>query len=186
MTGIIIATAVTVVILGAFIFMRSRPYKKIFSPRHYQEFAQTLGPTTEMACHMIGILPKVPYHEDARFFVTSAGIACAYSIKQVGELFDHHVSISVAGRVTPRAVGSAFSSFVGNLVGMEAQRLRVGVSKSGVFHTMIQLSAEEQAAFKQRKDAEYTTKSAAQMFSISQEQGVGLEIIPITGTPEDD
>ncbi len=106
MIWIIIGAAVLLILIVLWIISKGGVYKRIFAPEHFVELAQSLSDATAAACDKISAPTANPPADDARVFVTSAGVAVMYTVDQEGGNYEHHFSISMAGRYTPHAVGA--------------------------------------------------------------------------------
>ena len=150
MIWLIVAVVVVVLVVGLLLLSGGAVYKAIFSPEHYVEFAQRLAKSKQAACNMIGNLEETESPlDDPRMFLTSAGMAVMYSVDSAeGDAgYVHHLSLSIAGRRTPAAVGRSYLLYISRLLGIEPDRMQFGVSPMTVHHCEFLLNEGEQAAF---------------------------------------
>lgn len=160
------------------VILTGRRYIKVYAPKHYREFAESLTKVTAAACVKIGEPPAHAPTDDPRGFVTSAGLLVFYTIAPENGGYRHHFSISM-GPYTPRAVGGTFVIYLARLLAIDLQRLLIGVSQRKVFHAQCILSRDEQVDFKTRQ-IEIPSIEAAQQIHVEcfqEYQGLTVELI---------
>lgn len=141
--------------LGMFLLWmvrRGNKYRQIFASEHLVELARLLQGVKTAACNASPDQPPPDSPmDDDRCFVSSAGIACLYSVDAGEGVFLHHFSISMPGSYTPHAVGRPFSLYFAGLIGAPIEKLQLAVSESMVFHTAFEVSSEEHPAICERE-----------------------------------
>jgi hypothetical protein len=90
-------------------------------------------------------------HQDPRVLISSAGLILAYTVRQVGQRFVHHYSVSVSGGYTARAAGETFVLLTAWLIGVPYERLSLSVGRSTVHHAAFELSHTENEALRARE-----------------------------------
>lgn len=165
MTWFFVGIGVFVLLIVLWVASKGRLYGRIFSTEHYAELADAMPAVKAAACDMINQDPVLPPTEDQRVVITSAGIAILYTISHKDDEFTHHFSISIAGRLTPYAVGGSFTLYIARLLGLDESKLEVGVSEGNVFHTEWRCSEAEQNEFSSRTVASLTPEEAGELFA---------------------
>lgn len=150
MIWIIIGAAIVLVMIVFWIVSKGGIYRRIFAAEHFVEFANSLAAATAAGCDKINEPPGNPPTKDPRVFVTSAGLAVMYTVGRENGNYEHHFSISIAGRYTPHAVGGTFTVYVARLLGVDLADLHVGISQGNVYHSAFTLTQDQQATFSDR------------------------------------
>ncbi len=125
-------------------------YNRVFSDEHFQEVSARLPALKRAALERV-IVPgsdAVCMSEDPRGLLTSAGLTVLYLVGREGDWFHHDLSInSPSCGYTTHAVGEMFIYFLVRLLGVEMDRLRLGVSPRAVHHAAFTLSTGEHEQF---------------------------------------
>ncbi|MGV3625406.1 MAG: hypothetical protein ACO1OB_31640 [Archangium sp.] len=128
---------VAVVLAGialAFIAARGRTYRNVFSDEHLLELEKQLPALKGAALST----PNEP-----QTLQSAHGLALVYSVSPGVEEVVHHVSVSLAGGVTPGAVGVRFRNFAVELLGLPRERAELSGGHGGVFHAQLKLTRAE-------------------------------------------
>ncbi len=129
---LVVLALLAIIAVAYFVIRRGRIYRPLFTPEHYDEVAGLLVALRESALDelKVGATPD----SDPPALVSSAGLALSYSIAPKGELFVHHLAISLPAHITPHAVGDRFALFLANRLGVPTDQVRLGASQSTVHH----------------------------------------------------
>lgn len=128
---------VAVVLAGialAFIATRGRTYRNVFSNEHRLELETQLSASKGAALST----PNEP-----QTLQSAQGLALVDSVSPGVEEVMHHVSVSLAGGVTPGAVGVRFRNFAITLLGLPRERAELSGGHGGVFHAQFELTRAE-------------------------------------------
>lgn len=130
--------------------MSARKYARIFAGTHYAQVADGLGPARDAAATRAET-PREPDgppdDDDPRFIFTDQGLAVGYSVVRTEPEYVHHLSVSMAGGYTPRAVGETFTLFVAEAMAWPMDRARFFVSEHPVYHGEVRLTEAEHGAW---------------------------------------
>lgn len=131
---------------------KAKLYNSLFADEHFVEFGRGV---VKAVAASIDLLDRdtgdSPSPDDPRNILTDAGMLFYYTIAEEGGVFEHHYSISIAGRYTPHAVGGTFAVFAAHLLGVSPEQLSLGISQHNVYHTVFRLTEEEQRVFLSRE-----------------------------------
>ena len=136
----------------AWLWSRGSKYRKLFAEGHLFEFGERIGAVKQAALSNLGVEGlQAPSADDPRWFRTGAGLVLLYTISNdsPGE-YVHYASVSLSGTYTAHAVGETFILLWAKLLGIEYERLTLGVSKSTVHHATFVLAEAEQVDFARR------------------------------------
>ncbi len=151
MEWVLIGLAVFVLLLLGWAIIKLNFYKRLFSPAHFLEFAELLVPARQAAWELVGQPPQNPATEDPRCFLTSSNLAVFYTVAVEDDIYINHISLSLAGRATPKAVGSTFTAYVAHLFHMQPEAVEVGVSDAMVHHIVFAVPAGKADEFAARE-----------------------------------
>lgn len=140
-----IALGIVALLFVGFIAMRARAHGRLISAAHVMEVANALGKLKAVALELCAD-DRPPSPGDPRVFVSSAGLAVAYTARQVGTTFAHHCSISLGGGYTAHALGATFAAIAAKQLGLPWNEMALLVEQSTVHHAHIDLDAERHAA----------------------------------------
>jgi hypothetical protein len=145
-----VVTAVALFLVAIIVFgvwSRTRMYGRLFSDRHYLEFAGAAVALKQAALDrpIVTDSDGIESRSDPRCLSTSAGLAIVYTVSPVDSGLLHQCSVSVAGDLTARAVGESFVLLMAKLIGLPLDKLRVQISRSTVHHALAILSPSEHA-----------------------------------------
>jgi hypothetical protein len=137
-----------VAVLTAMLVSRGRAYRRLFADEHFLEIARAAHGLKAAAIaepiDVHGAPPNVP--GDARFLLTTAGLAVVYTVVKEEQAFIHHLSVSNSNGITANAVGATFVAYVARLVGLPLSKMTFEVGVSTVHHGEVRLDAAEHEA----------------------------------------
>src|SRR5262249_54228871 len=137
MWWIIVPVGVVLALVAVWFFYSGRLSRRVFADEHFQEVAAKLPALKRAALEQPVLteadLPRPP--NDPRALLTDVGLAVVYTISPEGDAYSHHLSVSLPARgYTAHAVGDMFMWFLARLLGIEMNRLRLGISPTTVHH----------------------------------------------------
>ena len=141
MMWLVILIALAIVAIVAMFFFGGGLYKRIFCATHFVELAGVLQRSKDAACRSVDRPPQLPPVGDPRVNVSSAEVATMYTVTSVEDEFEHYLSVSIAGRYTPHAVGGTLIVYFAKLLGVPLNSLEPGISERNVYHCVFRLSA---------------------------------------------
>jgi hypothetical protein len=156
------AVVVALLLVIWWLVVRGRAYRRVFADEHIVEFARAIAGLKRAAIAGVeeGELGAPLGSDDRRQVLTDGGLLLCYTISRQGEEYHHHLSLSMAGRYTPAAVGRCFVAYAGLLLGVPPGVLAVGRSENSYFHAQFGLAAEGQAEF-ERAEVQVPPPAAA-------------------------
>lgn len=143
-----IAIVIVAVVLGFILLVvrqfivAGRRYRPVFAEAHYNEVAGLLA---ELRRKALDAMDEPQWGgPDPPYDVTSAGLILSYSINRDRDRYTHHLALSLAGHVTPHAVGDRFAFFIADRLGVPFDIVSLGASPATVHHMEFQLDEEQQ------------------------------------------
>lgn len=175
-----LAVFIPVGLIVLWVFLSGGKYKAIFAGEHLVEVATLLQQMKDAAYQRIGEEPTPP--ADDRCTVSSARIASFYTVDEAEDRFVHRFSISIAGSITPHAVGRCFTLYFADLLGIPFEKLQLAVSENHVFHCGYDLSEEEHMALKDHRiEMPKTAEEALRKQRSCSDQALQFEWAKISG-----
>ncbi|HUQ06648.1 MAG TPA: hypothetical protein VM261_29295 [Kofleriaceae bacterium] len=117
---------------------RTRIYKALFGAAHVVEVADALARMKRAALVQVDGEPPTSL-DDGRLFVSSAGLAVAYTVRKHDGHFIHHVSVALAGTFTGFAVGGAYVLLAVDLFAWPLDAAVFEIPSSSVHHAEVVL-----------------------------------------------
>jgi hypothetical protein len=148
-SGLFILAAVCAL---AWLWSRVSMYRKLFAEAHFVQFGEKIGAVKQAALSNLGCEDVRSPGDDPRWFRTDAGLVLLYTISNDSPgKYVHYASVSVAGTYTAHGVGETFILLWARLLGIEYERLALGISKATVHHATFVLEEAEQTDFARRQ-----------------------------------
>lgn len=138
------------VLVGWWLIGRVRLYGRLFAPAHYRELNERLVSARAAALARVDDELNDITPEDPRAILTSAGLVVFVTIRRDGDVYVHHISLSLAGRPTTHALGRTFTVFVAERLGWDLSRAAFVFSSLPVFHGELHLDEAAQQAWAPR------------------------------------
>jgi len=127
-------------------------YRKLFAEAHLFQFGERVGAVKQAALSNLGCEDVRSPGDDPRWFRTDAGLVLLYTISNDSPgKYVHYASVSVAGTYTAHGVGETFILLWATLLGIDYERLALGVSNATVHHATFVLEEAEQLDFARRQ-----------------------------------
>jgi hypothetical protein len=186
MLGWIVGGVVVVAVVGV-IAKRSALYRRLFSDEHFAEVARAAASLKAGALERVLVSdldgPRSP--ADPRVFVSSAGLAIVYTVRQLDGGFVHHCSVSLAGSPTAHALGATFLLFVTRFIGLDWDGMGFEVGRSTVHHGEIMLTPPQHDTFAKQAVAEPSREnvSACRVAADAKRAGVAWRRVQIAASP---
>lgn len=146
--GVVLFLGMMVVVL--MMIVKGPGYRRIFAARHFVEFGGLVAAAGKAGCTLMNEPPIEPANEDGRLVVSSAGLVFVYSVDEEAGEYVHRLSVSIAGKYTPHALGGTFTVFAAQVLGLDPTKGKVGISPNRVHHAEFLLQRAEQAEFERR------------------------------------
>ncbi len=131
--------------IGLWLLARARTYERLFSNEHFSEIARAAVILKAAALERVDESDEAsPFSPaDPRAFVTRANLLVFYTVWRRDEQVVHHVSVSVLGDITARAVGTTFVAWFAMLVGLPVDQVVLEVAPTTVHHGKVTLTRSE-------------------------------------------
>jgi hypothetical protein len=170
-----IVGGLVIALFTALVLRCGRFYLRVFSIDHVREVRERLAQAKRSALAEVGHPASSPAEDLAagRAFVTSPGLAFMYTVDAVNEAgakkYEHHISISNRGSFLATAAASYVAAVVYKLL-MPESPVGFALSRTGVYHLMFRLSAEDHASYATRPVVEVDEAGAKALAAVCIEE----------------
>jgi hypothetical protein len=163
-----VALALVLLVVGYF-GARSRKYGRLFADAHWLAVARAAGDLKTAALERIGVgVEAMPQSaEDPRVFVSEHGLVVVYTISRDGDAFLHECSVSLAGDVTPGAVGATFGALLVNLFALPVSSMLLRTGPTTVHHVVGTLRPDAHAELASRPVPEVSASDLPELRRIA-------------------